>query len=80
MFHIWTEQHDHRDPYFDYNSGATFKVTIGNRVWIGPNVTILPKVTIGRGAIIGANSVVTKNIPAYSIAVGVPAKCIKIYT
>ena len=78
--HIWTEQHDHRDPYFDYNSGATFKVTIGNRVWIGENVAILPGVKIGRGAIIGANSVVTKNIPAYSIAVGVPAKCIKIYT
>ena len=55
-------------------------VLIEDDVWIGENVAILPGVKIGRGAIIGANSVVTKNIPAYSIAVGVPAKCIKIYT
>ena len=47
---------------------------IGNDVWIGQNVTILPAVHIGDGAIIGANSVVAKNIPPYSVAVGNPCK------
>ena len=46
---------------------------VGNDVWIGQNVTILPGVHIGNGAIIGANSVVAKDIPPYSVAVGNPA-------
>jgi len=49
-------------------------VIIGNDVWIGNNVVILTGVTVGDGAILGANSVVTKDIPPYSIAVGSPAK------
>ena len=49
-------------------------IFIGNDVWIGHGVTILKGVTIGDGAVIGAGSVVTKDIPSYSIAVGVPAK------
>lgn len=52
-------------------------VIIGDNVWIGNNVCILPGVTIGDGAIIGANSSVTKDIPAYSIAVGSPATIVK---
>ena len=47
---------------------------IGNDVWIGQNVTILPAVHIGDGTIIGANSVVAKNIPPYSVAVGNPCE------
>ncbi len=47
---------------------------IGNDVWIGQNVTILPAVHIGDGAIIGANSVVAKDIPPYSVAVGNPCE------
>lgn len=50
---------------------------IGNDVWIGARVTIIDGVTIGDGAIIGAGAVVTKNIPPYAIAVGVPAKIVK---
>ena len=50
---------------------------IGNDVWIGANVTIVNGVTIGDGAVIGANSIVTKDIPPYSIYGGVPAKCIR---
>ena len=46
---------------------------IGNDVWIGQNAVILPGVHIGDGAIIGANSVVAKDIPPYSVAVGNPA-------
>ena len=49
-------------------------VKIGNNVWIGGNVTILPGVTIGDNCTIGAGSVVTKDIPANSIAYGNPCK------
>lgn len=53
------------------------KVIIGNDVWIGTNVTILDGVKIGDGAIIGAHSLVTKNVAAYSIVGGVPAREIR---
>ncbi len=52
-------------------------VFIGNNVWLGNNVCVLPGVTIGDGVVIGANSVVTRNIPPYSVAVGIPATVIK---
>jgi len=52
-------------------------VLIGNDVWIGDKVTILPGVSIGDGAIIAANSVVTKDVPAYCVAAGNPARIIK---
>ena len=45
--------------------------------WIGTNVTILKGVTVGEGAVIGAGSVVTKDVPPFAIAAGVPAKVIK---
>ena len=65
----------------DYNENdlvESFKeVTIGKRVWVGANVTILPGVTIGDNTVVGAGSVVTRNLPANSVAVGVPAKVIK---
>lgn len=49
-------------------------VHIGKRVWLGANVTVLPGVTIGDGAIIAAGAVVTKDIPAGGVAMGVPAR------
>lgn len=52
-------------------------VRIEDNVWIGENACILPGVTIGKGCIIGANSVVTKDIPPYSIVVGIPARVIR---
>ncbi|MCD8238259.1 MAG: sugar O-acetyltransferase [Clostridiales bacterium] len=52
-------------------------IVIGDRVWIGANVTILPGVTIGDNAIIAAGAVVTKDVPADSVAAGVPARVIK---
>lgn len=55
------------------------EVIIDNGVWLGNNVIVLPGVHIGEKTIIGAGSVVTKDIPPYSIAVGNPAKVIKKY-
>lgn len=52
-------------------------VIIGKKVWVGDKVTILPGVIIGDGAVIAANSVVTKDVPSYSVVGGNPAKIIK---
>jgi acetyltransferase-like isoleucine patch superfamily enzyme len=52
-------------------------IKIEDDVWIGANVVITDGVTIHRGAVIGAGAVVTKDIPPYSVAVGVPARVIK---
>lgn len=52
-------------------------ITIEDDVWIGGRVNIMAGVTIGKGSVIGAGSVVTKDIPPYSVAVGVPAKVVK---
>ena len=52
-------------------------VVIGDRCWLSENVVVLPNVHIGKGSVIGANSVVTKNIPEYSVAVGNPARVVK---
>lgn len=54
-------------------------VVIGNNVWLGNNVCVLPNVNIGDGAVIGANSVVTHDIPPYSVATGIPAKIVKAF-
>ncbi len=52
-------------------------IVIGNNVWIGDKATVLANVTIGDGAIIAANSVVIKDVPAYSIVAGNPARVVK---
>ena len=54
-----------------------FVVEIGNDVWIGNNVLIMDGVKVGDGAIIGAGSIVTKNIEAYSVVGGIPARVIR---
>lgn len=51
-------------------------ITIEDDVWLGSHVTVVDGVTIGQGSIVGAGAVVTKSIPPYSIAVGVPAKVV----
>jgi len=48
-------------------------VSIQDEAWLGAHVVVLPGVTIGRGAVIGAGSVVTKDVPEFAIAYGVPA-------
>lgn len=52
-------------------------VTIGNDVWIGRGCAVLKGVSIGEGAVIGANSVVTRDIPPFAVACGVPARVIR---
>lgn len=52
-------------------------VTIGDDCWIGGNTVILPGVTIGKGCTVGAGSVVTRDIPPFSVAVGSPARVVK---
>ena len=52
-------------------------MVLGRNVWLGANVTVLPGVTIGDDAVIGAGSVVTRDIPARSIAVGSPAHVVR---
>ena len=57
-----------------YSKGDTI---IGNDVWIGNSVTIMPSVKIGDGAIIGTNSLITNDVPPYTIVGGNPAKTIR---
>ena len=71
-------KHDRTDiPMMDQGSDEVRPVVIGDDVWIGRRVMIMPGVTIGNGCVIAAGAVVTKDIPDYSVAGGVPAKVIK---
>lgn len=74
---IYTAGHplhpDSRNSGYEYGIG----ITIGNNVWIGGSVSIMPGVHIGDNAVIGGGSVVTKDIPANSLAVGNPCRVIR---
>jgi acetyltransferase-like isoleucine patch superfamily enzyme len=59
-------------PYQGFTSKGPTRV--GDNVWCGANVVITSGVTVGERCVIGANSVVTQDLPAFSIAAGVPAK------
>ena len=71
--------HAFKDPStpIRFQGGEAEKILIGEDVWLGGHVIVLPGVTIGRGSVIGSGAVVTKDIPTYSIAVGVPAKVVR---
>ncbi len=69
-----TGSHDINDPLFS----VFYKpVVIGDHVWIGMRATVLPGVTIGAGAVVMAGAMVTRDVPAYAIVGGVPARVIK---
>ncbi len=76
---LFANNHNFADPVeFIAKQGITRKgIVIGDDCWLGHNVTVTDGVTIGKGCVIGAGSVVTKDIPPYSIAVGSPAKVVK---
>lgn len=76
---IYANNHNFDDLTRPINAqGLTSKgIIIEDDCWLGTGVKVLDGVTIGRGSVIGAGSVVTKSIPPFSIAVGVPAKVIK---
>jgi acetyltransferase-like isoleucine patch superfamily enzyme len=52
-------------------------VVIGNDVWIGRGAIVLPGVSVGDGAVVGAGAIVTKNVPAFSVVAGNPAKVLR---
>ena len=56
---------------------AKSRVRIDRDVWLGTKVTVCRGVAIGEGAVVGANAVVTRDLPAYAVAVGVPARVVK---
>lgn len=69
----------HPLDYETRNKGLEYAkpIEVGNNVWIGGNVVVLPGVSIGDNVVIGAGSVVTKDIPSNSVAVGNPCRVIK---
>lgn len=75
---IFANNHVFSDPNCPIvQQGHTYKgIVIEDDCWLGSGVKVLDGVTIGRGSVIGAGAVVTKDIPPYSIAVGVPAKVV----
>ena len=73
--------HNYADPNKPISEQGvdTSPIIIEDNVWIGANSVVLPGILIGKNSIIGAGSVVTKDVPSYSVAVGNPAKVIKMY-
>ena len=77
--HIYDHDHGFADSSVPVRKQplTTAPITIGDDVWIGAKATVLKGVTVGTGAIIGAGAVVTRDVPAFAIVGGVPARVVK---
>lgn len=73
--------HNYEDPSktISEQGVSTMPIKIENDVWIGANSVVLPGVQIGNHSVIGAGSIINKDIPPYSVAVGNPARIVKRY-
>jgi acetyltransferase-like isoleucine patch superfamily enzyme len=81
------DNHQCYEDYINHNGNNVFNknwtnvnskpIHIHSKVWIGFDVTILKGVTVGEGAVIGAKSVVTKDVPAWTVVAGNPAKVVR---
>lgn len=74
---IVTSLHNMTNPKRRAGKAIGRPVKIGNGVWLAANVHVLPGVTIGDGAVIGAASVVTRDVPPHTLAVGAPARVVR---
>ena len=76
-------RYQERNAFYNEKTGNTTNleragsVTIGDNCWLGGSVTVCPNVTIGEGCVIGAGSVVTRDIPPHSLAVGNPCRVLR---
>jgi putative colanic acid biosynthesis acetyltransferase WcaF len=72
--YVCTATHDYTQPDFPIYS---LPITLRSSVWIAASVFVAPGVTVGEGAVVGACSVVTKDVPAWTVCAGNPCKIIK---
>lgn len=76
-------RYQERNPFFRQETGCTTNleraapITIGDNCWLGGSVTVCPGVTIGEGSVIGAGSLVIRDIPPNSLAVGNPCRVLR---
>ena len=80
--HITDRNHQYEDvdvPIWRQPSNSPGSVVVGKHTWLGFGVQVMPGVVIGQHCVIAAGAIVTKDIPAYSVAAGNPAKVIKKY-
>ena len=73
---IRDQDRESENPAMSSESDAN-SILIEEDVWLGVHVVVMPGTTIGRGCIVGANAVVTRSLPPYSVAAGVPAKILR---
>ncbi len=70
---IWTAQHDPQSPNF---GTKVLPVRIEDNAWLSYRAVVLPGVTVAEGAVVAAGAIVTKDVPRYSVAAGVPARVV----
>lgn len=78
--HVYVSNHAFEDtskPIYQQGHSQIKPVTLHDECWVGANAIILPGVTVGKHAVVGAGSVVTSNVPDYTVVAGNPARIIK---